>query len=338
MKQLRITSTRIIYGCVLLFFVACSKSDPHPPQLNVSTLATGFTSPNGMAMSGDGQIWLADQGTGKNDGKVWLIKPNGEKFEAIVHLESVLTGNELDGPSHMLFSDGLLYILGAKGKMYKARPADFKPGGPSIEASTLEFEDISAFVLSYPFIKNTHMCHPYGITKAPDGSFYITDAAANALLHRTKGGVYSVVAEIPGVENPFPMGPPVTESVPTGVIFRDGNLLVTTLLGFPFPPGRAVIYQVTPQGWISVYQKRFFSLVDIIDGNSKGQLILEHGHFNFGSMGFTPKTGKLLWADGKEATTFVDSLNLPAAVVQGNKNTWYVSSLGDKSVIKVTYR
>jgi hypothetical protein len=335
MKHLLKTSTRIFYGCSLLFFVACSKSDPNPPQLNVSTLATGFTSPNGIAMSDNGHIWLADQGTGKNDGKIWLIKPNGEKFEAIVHLESVLTGAELDGPSHMLFSDGLLYILGAKGKMYKARPADFKPGGPSIEASTLGVEDISAFVLNYPFQMNTHMCHPYGITKGPDGSFYITDAAANALLHRTKDGVYSVVAEIPGVANPLPVGPPVTESVPTGVIIRDGNLLVTTLLGFPFPPGKAVIYQVTPKGGISIYQSGFTSLVDIIDGNLKGQLVVEHGKFN---MGFTPNTGKILWADGKEVSTFADSLNLPAAIVQASRNTWYVSSLGDKSVIKMTYK
>ena len=49
------------------------------------------------------------------------------------------------------------------------------------------------------------MCHPYGITKAPDGSFYITDAAANALLHRTKDGVHFVVAgflamRIPGLQ------------------------------------------------------------------------------------------------------------------------------------------
>jgi hypothetical protein len=335
MKHLLIISTRIVYGCVLLFFVACSKSDPHPPQLKVSILATGFTSPNGIAISSDGNIWLSDQGTGENDGKIWLIKPNGQKYEAIVHLESVLTGNELDGPSHMLLSDGLLYILGAKGKMYKARPSDFKPGGSPIEASTLAVEDISAFVRNYPFQNNTHMCHPYGITKAPDGSFYITDAAANALLHRTKGGVYSVVAEIPGIANPLPVGPPVTESVPTGVIIRDGNLLVTTLLGFPFPPGKAVIYHVTPKGAISVYQSGFTSLVDIIDANPKGQLVLEHGKFN---MGFTQKTGKLLWVDGKDANIFADSLNLPAGVVQANRNTWYVSSLGDKSVIKVTYK
>lgn len=324
--------------CVIALFFAtgCSKNpDDTPPVLTITTLATGFTSPNGIAINGDGNIWIADQGTGNNDGKVWVITPAGAKSEAIIHMESVLTGTELDGPSHLLFSDGLLYIMGAKGKMYKADPAAFTPGNPPLEASVLNLEDIGAFVLSYPFIKNTHMTHPYGITRAPDGSFYITDAAANAVLRRSRTGVYTVVAEVPGIANPLPMGPPVVESVPTGVIVDDGRLLVTTLLGFPFPPGKALIYQITTSGQISVFQEGFTSLVDIVKGGNKGHLVAEHGVF--GQMGFSKNTGRLVWANGTTITPFADTLNLPVGVVQANDQTWYVTSLGDKSLLKITY-
>jgi hypothetical protein len=134
-------------------------------------------------------------------------------------------GADFDAPSHLLFADGLLYILGAKGKMYKADVSSFAPGNPPMTASSLGVEDIGTVVLSYPFVKNTHQTHPYGITKAPDGSFYITDAAANAVLRRSRTGIYSVVAEVPGVPNPTPVGPPMVESVPTGVIVDHGKLL-----------------------------------------------------------------------------------------------------------------
>ncbi|HMK03910.1 MAG TPA: ScyD/ScyE family protein, partial [Ferruginibacter sp.] len=205
---------------ILLLIAGCSKKTEvvPPPKLTVTTLSTGFTSPNGITADTAGNVWMADQGTGANDGKIWVIKPTGEKFAAITNMESILFGNELDAPSHLLFADGLLYILGAKGKLYKADVSAFTPGNPPLAAATLGVEDIGAFVLAYPFLNNTHMTHPYGITKAPDGSFYITDAAANAVLRRSRTGVYSVVAEVPGIPNPTPVGPPMIESVPTGVI------------------------------------------------------------------------------------------------------------------------
>jgi hypothetical protein len=327
----------LFFASVLLLAPGCSKKTEEVPvpKLTVSTLASGFISPNGIATDDAGNVWIADQGTGANDGKIWVIKPGGEKFPAIINFESITVGADLDAPSHLLFADGLLYILAAKGKMYKADVSSFTPGNPPMLASSLGVEDIGAFVLSYPFVKNTHQTHPYGITKAPDGSFYITDAAANAVLHRSRTGIYSVVAEVPGVANPATVGPPVVESVPTGVIVDNGQLLVSTLLGFPFPPGKAVIYKITTSGQISIFQQGFTTLVDIVQGNDKGHLVAEHG--TFGPMGFTKNTGRLVWANGQAATPFVENLNLPVGIAQANDHTWYVTSLGDKSVLKITF-
>ena len=327
----------ILSASAILLGPGCSKKsdDAAPPKLTVTTLATGFISPNGIATDSVGNIWVSDQGTGANDGKIWVIKPSGEKFPAIINFESIIVGADFDAPTHLLFADGLLYILGAKGKMYKADVSSFVPGNPPMTASSLGVEDIGTMVLSHPFVKNTHQTHPYGITKAPDGSFYITDAAANAVLRRSRTGIYSVVAEVPGVPNPTPVGPPMVESVPTGVIVDHGKLLVSTLLGFPFPPGKAVIYQITTSGEVSVYQQGFTTLVDIVQGNNNGHLVAEHG--TFGSMGFTKNTGRLVWANGQAATPLVSDLNLPVGIVQSNDHTWYVTSLGDKSVLKVSF-
>ncbi len=340
MKQF--TSTKLIAGYILgagilLYGAGCAKKkDAVPPILTITTFATGFASPNGIATDQSGNVWVADQGTGKNDGKIWVIKPGGEKSAAIVNLESFVVGADLDGPSHLLFADNLLYFLGARGKMYKAAIAGFSPGSPPISVSSLGVEDIGSFVMTYPFVKNTHQTHPYGITKAPDGSFYITDAAANALLRRSPAGVYSVVAEVPGISNPLPYGPPMVESVPTSVLFDDGRLLVTTLLGFPFPPGKAIIYQVTTSGQVSIFQQGFTSLVDIVKGEGNERMVVEHGVF--GTMGFTKNTGRLVWANGQTTTPFVTELNLPVGLVQADDHTWYVTSLGDKSVLKIVYQ
>lgn len=342
MKTLHVPKLLFAYllGAVTLVLAAgCKKSTDSvpvvPPKLTITTVASGFTSPNGIAIDAWGNIWLTDQGTGANDAKIWVVKPTGEKFTAFTNFESIRVGADFDAPSHLLFADGLLYVLGAKGKMYKADVSAYEPGDPPMTAASLGVEDIGAFVLAYPFINNTHQTHPYGITKAPDGSFYITDAAANALLRRSRTGVYSVVAEVPGIVNPTPVGPPKVESVPTGVIYDNGRLLVSTLLGFPFPSGKAIIYSITTSGQVTVFQQSFTTLVDIVPGNNNGHLVAEHG--SFGPMGFTKNTGRLVWANGQTATPFATDLNLPAGLVQLNDHTWYVTSLGDKSLLKFVY-
>jgi len=319
----------------LLMLSGCEKKESEMPVLNITTLAGGLKAPIGVAVDNQGRVWVTESGIGKNDGKVTVITKNGKKYDAIINFESVLTNGEPDGPSHLLFADGLLYILGTHGKMYKANVSSFTPGNAPLDASSLAVVDIGTFVVAYHFKNDTEESHPYNLTKGPDGAIYITDAAANAIIRYSASGALSVVAEIPGIPNPTPVGRPQIESVPTGIIFDGQNFLVTTLLGFPFPAGKALIYKVSPSGTVAVYQQGFNSLVDIAKGGSMGRLVLEHG--TFGAMGFARNTGRLVWANGTTAPVLADGLNLPAGLAQADEHTWYVTSLGDGSVLKVTY-
>lgn len=319
----------------LFMFPGCEKKEPEMPLLNITTLASGLKAPIGVEVDNQGRVWVTESGIGKNDGKVSVITKNGKKYDAVINLESVIFNGEPDGPTHLLFADGFLYILGTHGKMYKANVSTFTPGNAPLDASSLAVEDIGAFVLAHDFKNETNDSHPYNLTKGPDGAIYITDAGANAIIRRSASGALSVVAEIPGIPNPTSIGPPQIESVPTGIIFDGQNFLVTTLLGFPFPAGKALIYKVSPSGTVAVYQQGFNSLVDIAKGGSMGRLVLEHGMF--GAMGFAPNTGRLVWANGTTAPVLADGLNLPVGMVQADEHTWYVTSLGDGSVLKVTY-
>jgi hypothetical protein len=320
----------IITISTLLFAAGCKKEPPNP-VLTVATIATGLNNPIGLEMDKQGRVWVAEAGTGKNDGKVSVILPDGTKKEVITNFESTAFEGEADGPSHILFADGMLYILGTGAKMYKAVESTLKPGSP-IKASTLAVEDIGSFVLAqkYP----TNESHPYNLVAGPQGAIYITDAGANAIIRRDKNGMLSVFAQIPGTPNPTPVGPPVIESVPTGIYYDGENFLVTTLTGFPFLKGQASIYKVTPSGAVSVYQKGFTTLVDIEKGGTMGKVVLEHAQF--GQTGFVPFSGRLVWASGTGSTAIAEGLNRPAAVKQANDHTWYVTSLGSNSLLKIT--
>ena len=327
--------------CLLLLLStiqSCKKHQeiPETPVFKVTTLATGFHEPIGLETDEKGRVWVAETGTGKGDGRVSVITANGKVYPVIIQLESFITGGgEIEGPAHILFADGILYILGGHGKLYKANVANFKIGDAPIKASKLAFEDIGGFVLSYNFEKNTHETHPYNLTVGPNGAIFITDAAANAIIRRAKNGNLSVLAEVPGIANPLPFGPPVLQSVPTGIIYDGQHFLVTTLMGFPFPTNKAIIYKISTSGNVSIYQQGFTTLVDIIKGNSFGKIVLEHG--KFGPTGFILNTGRMVLANGNTATPLVEGLNTPAGLTQYNDHTWYITSVGDGSVLKVTY-
>ena len=336
---------KLLYGIImagtLLLASGCKKQTVVQQVLALTPVATGLHSPIGLEVDKNGWIWVGEGGTGKNDGKVTVITPDGKTFDAIVNFPSVVSPTgEADGPTHLLFADGLLYVLGTAGKMYKADVASFKPGDAPLQASGLGVEDIGAFVLAYPFVNNAHDTHPYNLVVGPNGDIYIADAAANAILRREKNtGALSVVAEVPGVANATTVGPDPIQSVPTGIYYDGQSFLVTTLLGFPFPAGKAVIYRITPAAsgpaTVALYQQGFTSLIDIAQGGSPGRLVLEHAVRSGGV--FTLNTGRLVWANGTSVTVLAEGLKRPTGLKQVDEHTWYVASLGDNSVLKVTY-
>lgn len=321
---------------VLLFSVSCNQLHDYIPKLHITTIATGLMSPMGLETDANGNTWICETGTANNDGKVVVVSPGGEVHDAIVNLPSIsnaLSG-ETEGPSHLLLDHENLYILAAN-YLYKVNVSGFMPGNTPINATTLSREDIGSFVLAYPFKNNAHDTHPYNLTKGPDGDLYITDAGANAILHRESAGKYSVLAEIPGIANPAPVGPPQIQSVPTGILYDGHNFLVTTLLGFPFPPNNALIYKVSMSGNVTVFQQGLTSLVDITRYDFLGNLVLQYAVF--GDKGFEPNTGALIWVDGGVARKLAGKLNMPVGVKRVDPRTWYITSLGDGSLLKAAY-
>lgn len=328
---------------MLLIFAGCKKGNENPTA-KVTTIATGLMAPMGLETDRMGNIWVAETGTANNDGKVVVIDPNGGRngksngsyYDAVINLSSIknaLSGED-EGPAHLLLDNGMLYVL-AGDYLYKIDVSSFKPGDKPIDASKLPFEDIGSYVRSLSIV-TPNDSHPYNLIKGPDGYIYIVDAGANAIIRRRSAGDYSVLAKFPNFDNPTSVGPAQVQRVPTGIIFDGHNFLVTTLTGFPFLAGQSVIYRVSLSGNVSVYQSGFTTLVEIADGSFQyGHVVLHHA--NFGATGFEPNTGSLILVNGSMSTVIKDGLNMPAGLKQINNHSWYVSSLGDGTVLKISY-
>ncbi|MCX6218420.1 ScyD/ScyE family protein [Spirosoma sp.] len=304
-----------------------------PGQLRQETIATNLAAPLGMAMDDKGQIWITEVAAGK----VSVMTPNGTIYPVITGFSvSVSPEGTPDGLNHLAYRDGILYILhGVDDKLYKANVGAFKPGDPPLTVGQLESEPIGQFVLDYQFADDTGESNLYNLTFTPDGDMYIADAAANAIIRRTKTGTLSVFATLPGIPNPTPVGPPISQAVPTGIAFDGQNFFVTTLVGFPFPVGKARIYQVDMTGTVSVFQDGLTSLVDVVLAGDKRPIVLSVAEF--GAQGPTPNTGKVYSVSGGQATTQLQQLNLPTSIISGVPNTYYINSLAGGTIQKVTF-
>ncbi len=334
-------STGLLLVATLLLAVSCREIDKYfdeakPPKLTAREFASGLASPLGLAIDPKGQIWVTEAGTGKgNDGSVSVITPSGKVHRVITGFTSVTSPEgTAGGICHLLYKDGLLYILhGVDGKLYFADVSSYKPGDEPLSVSDLPSENIAKFVLDYKFEVDTEFSNLYNLTFGPDGALYIADAGANAIIRRSETGKLSVFATIPGIQNPTLQGPPAIDGVPTGIVYDGEKFLVSTLTGFPFPAGKARIYQINPEGKVSLYQDGFTTLVDIDLGPDKRPLVLQLA--TFGPQGFAPNSGKVIRATGTQNTVLLEGLNQPTAIERRGLKTWYVTSLADGKVLKV---
>jgi hypothetical protein len=98
------------------------------------------------------------------------------------------------------------------------------------------------------FADNVRVSNPFGV--AVNGNLiYVVDASLNLIrVVGADSGAYRTYITFKPYDNPLPFGPPVIDAVPNSVRLFGDRLLVTTLTGFPFPPGVAQVLQVETVG------------------------------------------------------------------------------------------
>ncbi len=96
------------------------------------------------------------------------------------------------------------------------------------------------------FPANVRNSNPFALV-AVGNQLYVTDGGQNTLRQvNLSSGTFSTLTTFPPIPNSTPIGAPVIDAVPTGIVYADGKLLVTLFRGFPFLVGSSVVEQVDP--------------------------------------------------------------------------------------------
>jgi hypothetical protein len=329
---------------LLLGLTSCEEffdrfKDVKPRQTEVTEFAAQLKTPFGIEVDSRKQVWVAEAGTGTgNTGQISLITPQGVVYPVITGFASTLNPEGTAyGLTGLKLQDGILWILhGVEGRLYRFDINEFEIGDEPFEAGELAYDDIAAFVGSYPFPSPIDHMDPFNLTVGPGGDLFIVESGANAIIRRQAGtGTLSVFAIFDDLPNPTQVGPPTIDAVPTGIVYDGHRFLVSSLTGFPFPEGKANIYQVDQAGNVSVYQSGFSTLTGIELGLYNQPLVIQFGVF--GPEGPVPNSGRLLAANKTSISPIIPSLSFPTAIKKADPKNYYIGSFIEGKIYKLTY-
>jgi hypothetical protein len=202
----------------------------------------GFDHPRMVRLAPDGRLLVTDLGTGRGDGRVVAIDPRGRRRTLLDRLPSTRGSgqrySDLAGPSGAdVAPDGTVCAVIGDAARQGA-------GFGSMRCSDGRAVDLEAFERRANPDGLKLENNPYDVVSDLRGGWYVSDAAANTVLHVDRGGRVQVAAVFASLR---PFAGRAVQGVPTGLTRAPGGGLYVTLLGgAPFGDGAGAVVALAP--------------------------------------------------------------------------------------------
>jgi hypothetical protein len=332
----------------------------------VDVVAAGLNNPRGIAFAPNGQLFVAEAGSGGagkcavlgdgqnacygETGALTRIDPTGATLpvRVISGLPSLAPagGFGATGPAGIAFhgaGNGQLAMgLGTAATARAGLGGKSALFGHLLTVSTSGQWRLGADLAMFELLNNPvaggNDSNPYAVAALPSRQV-VVDAGGNTLTEVAANGTMRTLAVFPSrlvAAPPLPGVPPGAmipmQAVPTAVRQGpDGALYVGQLTGFPFPVGGANVYRVPPGGGTPAVFASGFTNITALDFDVLGRLyVLEIGN-GFAGPGGPPlkPPGRLLRVNNDFSHTVIyDQLFYPGGLAIGPDGAAYVTNFG----------
>jgi len=281
-----------------LFVAAGAQAAPLP-------VMTGLDNPRGLAFGPEGGLYVAEAGRGGPYPGICVpladppLTEKGRCYAATGAISRLWQGRQeriadglpslaepdlhstAAGPQHISFQGrgGLFVTIGcacnrndpAKGGLLEELGFGWLMQ-VSASGNTKRVADVAGYEASANPDKRRIDSNPFGLLALP-GHRLVVDAGGNSLLDIAATGSITTLATFPQLAGPFGL----RDAVPTDVVLGpDGAYYVSTLTGFPFTAGTAIVYRVVPGQDPTPYAWTLTQLTDLAFAADGSLYVLQH--------------------------------------------------------------
>jgi hypothetical protein len=313
----------------------------------VSVFSTGFNNPRGLKFGPDGNLYVAEGGTGGKDSTVGLCdqvvfpvgiyhgSPTGGRISRVnaVGLRETVTdnlpsstaneviGGDISGVADVAFIGNTLYALLA-GAGCSHGVANIPNGIVRVAAdgSWTLVADLSTWLQSHP-VKN-----PQPADFEPDGTWYsMINVRGDLYALEPNHGDFVRVTTTGSISRVADISASQGHIVPTALAYH-GTFYMGNLSTFPIAGGASKIFKITPSGEIKVSGSGFNTVLGLVFDDRDRMFVLE---MTAGAPFPTPGMGRVLQVDPSGTVTVIATgLSLPTGMTMGPDGNLYVSNVG----------
>jgi hypothetical protein len=230
-----------------------------------------------LRVAPDGRLVVTDLGSGDNDGMVVAVDPtSGRRATLLADLPSTRDSGQahadLAGPSGAdVAADGTVCVVIGEA------PTKPDAGFATLRCSSGLVVDLHAFQARRRLPSN-----PYDVVWDGRAGWYVSDGAANNLLHVDRAGTVTVVASFPSLEA-VGIGERDGQGVPTGLARGpDRTLYVALYGGEPFDGSPAAVVAFPPGAGIGPGVARPMVVASLahpiaVAATSRGLAVVDYG-------------------------------------------------------------